>query len=157
MSSINISRIRKRKGSRYPSPYSKPCAKRERTPLGDAANLNDFGVNLLRLPPGAWSSQRHWHDCEDEFIYVLSGRVVLITEDGETGLEPGDCAGFPKGKADGHHLVNRSDTDAIVLEVGSRDRKDITIYPDIDLKYDPSAGGYVRKNGKPFPKKKSGA
>lgn len=155
MSRINISKIRKRKGSRYPAPYSKPCMARERTALGNAAGLKDFGVNLLRLPSGAWSSQRHWHDMEDEFIYVLSGAVVLVTDEGETVMEPGDCAGFPKNKADGHHLVNRSDTDAIVLEVGSRHREDITIYPDIDLKYDPKAGGYVRKNGKPFPKKKA--
>ena len=154
MSRINISKIRKRKGSRYPAPHARPCAKRERTPLGDAAGLKDFGVNLLRLPPGTWSSQRHWHDCEDEFVYVLSGKVVLVTDEGETPMEPGDCAGFPKNKADGHHLINRGDADAIVLEVGSRHRADITIYPDIDMKYDPKLGGYVRKNGKPFPKKK---
>ena len=155
MSRINISRIRKRKGSRYPAPYAAPCAKRERKPLGNAAGLTDFGVNLLRLPSGTWSSQRHWHDSEDEFIYVLSGAVVMITDKDETVLEPGDCAGFPKNRADGHHLVNRSSEDAIVLEIGSRHRKDITIYPDIDLKYDPAAGGYVRKNGKPVPKKKA--
>ena len=153
MPKVDIARIRKRKGSRYPAAHAAPCSKRERTPLGNAAGLYDFGVNQLRLPPGAWSSQRHWHDSEDEFIYVLSGEVILVTESGETLMRPGDCAGFPKNLEDGHHLINRGKTDAIVLEVGSRVRKDVTTYPDIDMMYDPKAGGYVRKNGKPYPKR----
>jgi len=152
MSRINISRIRKRKGARYPAPYAKPCANRERTPLGNAAGLTDFGVNLLRLPPGTWSSQRHWHDREEEFIYVLSGQVMLVTDKGETAMEPGDCAGFPKGKPDGHHLVNRSNGTAVCLEVGTRTTHDRTVYPDIDMVYDPALGGYAHRDGRPYPR-----
>ncbi len=154
MSRINVSKIRKHKGSRYPLPYATACMNRERKPLGDAAGLKDFGVNLMRLPPGAWSSQRHWHDLEDEFIYVVSGQVVLVTDAGETTLGPGDCAGFPKGRADGHHLINRSKADAFVLEVGSRHDADVATYSDIDMKSDPKRGGYVRKNGTAFPANK---
>ena len=86
--------------------------------------LTDFGVNLLRLPPGTWSSQRHWHTAEDEFVYVLEGEVVLVTDAGEETLRAGDCAGFKAGVKDGHHLQNRSQTDVVVLEVGSRKAED---------------------------------
>src|SRR5262249_11787288 len=130
MSKIDIALAPHRTGSGYPKPYDAPCANRRRTQLGDAAGLSDFGVNLLRLPSGAWSSQRHWHDREDEFIYVLAGEVVLVTDDGETVLKAGDCAGFPKNAADGHHLINKCEADALVLEVGSRTTSDVTIYSD---------------------------
>ena len=95
-------------GTFYPPPYDEPCRARERRKLGDAAGLTQFGVNLLRLPPGAWSSQRHWHFKQDEFVYVLEGEVVLVTNAGEEILKPGDCAGFKAGEEDGHHLQNRS-------------------------------------------------
>src|SRR5262250_560929 len=95
-------------GTLYPPPYDVPCRARERKKLGDAAGLTQFGVNLLRLPPGAWSSQRHWHVGEDEFVYVLSGEVVLVTDEGEEILKPGDCAGFKANDGDGHCLQNRS-------------------------------------------------
>lgn len=91
-------------GSRYPAPFDAPCAARSRQRLGDAAELTDFGVNLLRLPPGVWSSQRHWHSSEDEFLYVLEGEVVLVTNAGEQILKAADCVGFKAGVADGHHL-----------------------------------------------------
>src|SRR5271168_2138517 len=107
-------------GSRYPAPYDAPCAARARQRLGDAAGLTDFGVNLMRLPPGAWSSQRHWHTAEDEFVFIVEGEVVLVTDAGEELLRSGDCAGFKAGVKDGHHLQNRSHRDAILLEVGSR-------------------------------------
>ena len=107
-------------GTLYPSPYDVPCRPRERTKLGDAAGLSQFGVNLLRLPPGAWSSQRHWHTREDEFVYVLSGEVVLVTNGGEEVLRAGDAAGFPGGDANGLCLQNRSSSDARVLEIGTR-------------------------------------
>jgi uncharacterized cupin superfamily protein len=103
-------------GSGYPPPYGAACAARVRTRLGDAAGLTDFGVNLLRLPPGTWSSQRHWHTAEDEFVYVLEGEVVLVTDAGEETLRPGDCAGFKAGAEDGHHLQNRSQADVVLLE-----------------------------------------
>lgn len=135
-------------GSRYPAPYGAPCAGRVRNRLGDAAGLTDFGVNLLRLPPGTWSSQRHWHSAEDEFVYVLEGEVVLVTDSGEETLRPGDCAGFKAGVEDGHHLQNRSSTDALLLEVGSRKAEDAGDYPDIDLRFSPD--GFTRKDGSSF-------
>ena len=152
MTKIDIAKAPERKGSLYPAPFDKPCAERVRRQLGDAAGLTDFGVNLLRLAPGVWSSQRHWHDREDEFVYVLAGEVALVTDAGETLLKAGDCAGFPKGAADGHHLINRSAADALVLEVGTRSEDDATVYSDIDMKYDPERG-YVHKDGEPYPKR----
>jgi uncharacterized cupin superfamily protein len=105
-------------GTLYPPPHDEPCLSRERRRLGDVAGLTQFGVNLLRLPPGAWSSQRHWHTKEDEFIHVLSGEVTLVTEAGEEVLHAGDCAGFKGGDPNGHCLRNLSQNDATVLEVG---------------------------------------
>ena len=135
-------------GSTYPPPYAAPCAARVRNRLGDVAGLTDFGVNLLRLPPGTWSSQRHWHTAEDEFVYVLEGEVVLVTDAGEETLRPGDCAGFKAGIEDGHHLQNRSDADVVLLEVGSRKAEDAGDYPDIDMRFSPD--GYTRKDGTLF-------
>jgi uncharacterized cupin superfamily protein len=138
-------------GSRYPPPYDVPCAARARHRLGDAAGLMDFGVNLLRLPRGAWSSQRHWHSAEDEFVYVLEGEVVLVTDAGEETLRAGDCAGFRAGVKDGHHLQNRSAADVLVLEVGSRKAEDTGEYSDIDMRFSPD--GFARKDGTPYPRK----
>jgi uncharacterized cupin superfamily protein len=152
MPKIDIAKAPERKGSGYPAPFDAPCAARERKQLGDAAGLTDFGVNLLRLPPGTWSSQRHWHDREDEFVYVVAGEVVLVTDAGETVLKPGDCAGFAKNHPDGHHLINRGAVDAVLLEIGTRTEDDVTIYPDIDMKFDPEADGYVHRDGSPYPK-----
>jgi uncharacterized cupin superfamily protein len=135
-------------GSSYPPPYGAVCAARVRNRLGEAAALTDFGVNLLRLPPGTWSSQRHWHTAEDEFVYVLEGEVVLVTDAGEEILRPGDCAGFKAGVEDGHHLQNRSQTDVVLLEVGSRKAEDAGDYPDIDMRFSPD--GFTRKDGSPF-------
>ena len=107
-----------RVGSTYPAPSGAPLAGREKRALGDALKLTQFGVNLVTLAPGTWSSQRHWHANEDEFIYVLDGEVTLVTDAGEKVLGPGMAAGFPAGKPDGHHLVNRSERPALYLEVG---------------------------------------
>jgi uncharacterized cupin superfamily protein len=116
--------------------------------------LTQFGVNLLQLPPGAWSSQRHWHTHEDEFVYVLEGEVVLVTDAGEEILRAGDCAGFRAGDRDGHCLQNRSPQDARVLVVGSRNDADGGEYPDIDLRFRPGrysgGGGYCHKDGRPY-------
>ncbi len=135
-------------GSRYPVPFDAPCAARARRRLGDAAGLTDFGVNLLRLPPGTWSSQRHWHSAEDEFVYVLEGELVLVTDAGEEILRSGDCAGFKAGLKDGHHLQNRSSRDAVVIEIGSRKAaEDEGEYPDIDLRFLKGDAGYAHKDG----------
>jgi uncharacterized cupin superfamily protein len=146
MPKIDIDQAPTRFGTGYPPPFDAPCQARRRWQLGDAAGLSQFGVNLMRLPPGAWSSQRHWHSHEDEFVWVVSGEVVLVTDEGEQVLRAGDCAGFKAGVANGHHLQNRSDAEVVLLEVGSRfpdqDRCD---YPDIDLLADP--GGYLRRDG----------
>ncbi len=138
-------------GSRYPAPFGAPCSARVRQRLGDAARLADFGVNLLRLPPGAWSSQRHWHSAEDEFVYVLEGEVVLATGAGEEILRAGDSAGFKAGVPDGHHLQNRSARDAVLLEIGSRKpAEDGVDYPDIDLRVPEGGKAFTHKDGRPY-------
>lgn len=134
----------------YPEPFRALVAGRHRRRLGDAFGLTQFGVNLCRLEPGAASSQRHWHALEDELVYVLEGEVVLVTEAGETVLGPGMVAGFPAGRADGHHLINRSDRDALILEIGSRaPGPERVVYPDIDLVYE-KGRGYLRRDGTPW-------
>jgi uncharacterized cupin superfamily protein len=138
-------------GTLYPPPFDKPCRARGRRKLGDAAGLTQFGVNLLRLPPGAWSSQRHWHMEQDEFVYVVSGEVVLVTNAGEEILKAGDCAGFKAGDRDGHHLQNRGTRDALVLEIGTRTKSDRGEYSDIDMASDTSSGAiYLHKDGTPY-------
>ena len=148
---IDIDKTRVRKGSSYPAPYDEPCRGRLRHLLGDAAGLTQFGVNLLRLPPGSWSSQRHWHTAEDELAYILEGEVVLVTDSGEETLRAGDCAGFQAGVADGHHLQNRSNREALVLEIGTRKRQeDKVFYPDIDLIAAEGDKGYTHSDGTPY-------
>ena len=121
-------------GTLYPPPFDQPCRHRERRRLGDAAGLQQFGVNLLRLPPGSWSSQRHWHSHEDEFVYVLAGEVTLVSEAGTEVLHAGAAAGFRAGDPDGHTLQNRSAAEVLVLEVGLRvPAQDVTTYPGLDL------------------------
>ena len=117
---------------------------RMRKRLGLAGGLTDLGVNLTSLPSGCWSSQRHWHSHEDEFVYVIEGELTLIEDDGETVLRAGDCAAFPKGTGNGHHLVNRSGAAATYLEIGSRQPADVTTCSDIDLKSANSDGKFVR-------------
>ena len=139
-------------GTFYPPPYDQPCRARERRKLGDAAGLTQFGVNLLKLPPGAWSSQRHWHLKQDEFVYVLEGEIVLATNTGEEILKAGDCAGFKAGEEDGHHFQNRSSKDALLLEVGTRVEGDGAAYPGIDLVH-PANGIpaiYTHLDGTPY-------
>src|SRR5271166_6410696 len=120
MPKIDIAAVPERKGTGYPAPFDAPCAKRVRQRLGNAGGLTDFGINLVRLPPGVWSSQRHWHSHEDEFVYVLAGEVVLLTDAGEQSLRAGDCAGFKAGDRNGHCLQNRTASDAEILVVGTR-------------------------------------
>jgi len=136
-------------GSSYPAPFRALVAGRERRRLGDALGLDNFGVNLLRLPPGCASSQRHWHSRQDEFVYVLAGEVVLVTDGGEQTLGAGMAAGFPAGKADGHHLVNRGAGDALLLEVGDRAAADEVDYADIDMviRWVDGEERFLRKDG----------
>jgi uncharacterized cupin superfamily protein len=150
MPKIDVASVPARKGSGYPAVFAAPCAARTRQSLGDAGGLRDFGVNLMTLPPAGWSSQRHWHSHEDEFVYLLSGELVLIEDGGETILRAGDCAAFPKGTGNGHHLVNRSPTVAVYLEVGSRQPDDLTTCSDIDLKSANADGRFVHKDGTPY-------
>ena len=139
-------------GTLYPPPFDQPCRSRERRRLGDAAGLTQFGVNLLRLPPGAWSSQRHWHTTSDEFVYVISGEVVLVSDGGEEILRAGDAAGFKAGDANGHCLQNRSTIDAHVLEVGTRTPEDAGHYSEIDMvaPADGKPAVYIRRDGTPY-------
>ncbi len=151
MRKIDLEVAPRRDGTGYPPPYDERCRDKTRLRLGNAAGLTQFGVNLLRLPPGQWSSQRHWQHREDEFVYVLAGEVVLVTDAGEETLRQGDCAGFRAGDPDGHHLQNRSDAEALVLEIGARTPGgDGATYPDIDLHIAPGAEGYTRKDGTPY-------
>lgn len=156
MPKIDLSRAPQAKGSTYPKPFDEPCLGREWLRLAAAAGLTQFGVNLLTLKPGAWSSQRHWHAKEDEFVYVAEGEVVLVEDAGETILKAGDCAAWKAGVQDGHHLINRSQRDAKLLTIGTRDDADQGEYSDIDMKFGPGrysrAGGtgYSRKDGTPY-------
>ncbi len=154
MPKIDIDSSPRRVGASYPAPFDQPCLNRVRHRLGDAGGLTDFGVNLLELPPGAWSSQRHWHSAEDEFVYVLSGEVTLIDDAGEHVLRAGECAAFPKGDGNGHHLVNRSDSTVLCLEIGSRNGSDVCSYSDIDLSIGDRAKGYTHKDGTPYPRRR---
>ncbi len=136
----------------YPEPYRSRVAGRSRRKLGDACGLSQFGVNLTTLQPGGISALRHWHTHEDEFVWVVAGELVLITDAGEQRLEPGMCAGFPAGRQDGHHLVNRSAQPAQYLEIGSRADADLPVYPDDDLAYQRDAEGkrVMHKDGRPY-------
>lgn len=150
MPKIDFDCVPKRRGAGYPAPFDAPSADRVRQRLGDAGGLTDFGVNLTRLPPGNWSSQRHWHSHEDEFVYVLEGEVVLVEDGGETLLRAGDCAAFPKNSGNGHHLINKSQGDAIYLEIGSRQPDDLTTCSDVDMMSANADGRFVHKNGAPY-------
>ena len=140
-------------GTLYPPPLDEPCRSRQRTRIGNAAELTQFGVNFVRLPPGAWSSQRHWHTSSDELVYVLSGEIVLVTDEGEETLRAGDAAGFKANDPNGHHLQNRSAEEATFLEIGTRVAGDAAAYPDVDLVSPPDQKPalYTHRDGVPYP------
>jgi uncharacterized cupin superfamily protein len=147
---VNLASVPTTTGSRYPSPFDGPCRGRQNQQLGDAAGLTQFGVNLTRLPPGTWSSQRHWHRTEDEFVWVLEGEVWMVTDDGEEPMRSGECAGFKAGERNGHHFQNRATRDAVLLTIGTRDPDDSGEYSDIDMMFSArgfSGARYARKNG----------
>lgn len=155
MPKIDLASVPALTGSAYPPPFDEPCRARENRRVELAAGLTQFGVNLTRLPPGAWSSQRHWHEREDELVYVIGGDVMLVTDAGEEPLHAGDVAAFKAGVRDGHHFVNRSDADALLLTVGSRDDADRGEYSDIDMvfragRYTSGAAAFAHKDGTPY-------
>ncbi len=143
-----------RRGTDYPAPFDTDVGAREKRKLGDALGLTNFGVNLVTLSPGCWSSQRHWHSKQDEFTYVVSGVLTLVTDEGEQELRTGMIAGFPAGNENGHQLINKSDKDAVYLEVGDRTQGDVCEYPDIDMRTqvveDGKSDRYIHKDGTPY-------
>ena len=149
---LDPARLTPRVGSIYPAPFAAPVAGREKRALGDPLGLTQFGVNLVTLGPGSWSSQRHWHENEDEFIYVLEGTPTLVSDAGETQLQPGMCAGFAAGGT-AHHLENRTNRDVVVLEVGDRPAGDEVFYPADDIQAvmgDDGKWRFTRKDGTPY-------
>ena len=153
MPKINIAALKTDSYTGYPEPFRQAVLGRSRKRLGNAVGLDQFGVNLSRLKPGAASSQRHWHRHEDELVYVLEGELVLVEDGGETALKPGDAAGWKAGGADGHCLINRTSRDAVYLEIGSRAPREVATYPDIDMRAERDGNGmrYLHRDGTPYP------
>ena len=154
MGKIDITKAPVRTGTGYPPPFDALVKARQWQKLGDLAGLTKFGVNLVTLPPGTWSSQRHWHQLEEEFVWVLEGEAVMVTDAGEETMRAGDCAGFRAGDRNGHHFQNRSAADVLFLVVGTREPGDSGEYPDIDLKFAENpkidASVYFHKDGRPY-------
>lgn len=155
MKKINVTSIPPDRGSDYPAPFDQPCAGRARQRLARSQGITRFGINLTVIPPGGWSSQRHWHSHEDEFVFVVEGELTLVTDAGEEVLRAGDCAAFKAGNDDGHHLVNTSAQPVRILEIGNADPRDRCVYSDIDMVAEPGAPGYSHRNGSPYPIKQS--
>jgi uncharacterized cupin superfamily protein len=146
MPKLDLDAIETTSRTGYPPPYDAPMAKRHYRRLAPVAGLVDFGVTHVMLEPGGMSSQRHWHEGEDEFVVMLAGEAVLVEDEGETIMRPGDCAAFARGVANGHHLVNRSDAPCIFIAVGKPSRTDCH-YPDIDMHFDAAKEAFVPKDG----------
>ncbi len=152
MPKIDIAKLPADTRTGYPPPFDRVVVGRERKRLGNAAGLDQFGVNLTTLKPGAASALRHWHEQEDELVFILEGEAVLIEDGGETVLKPGDAAGFKANSPNGHHLVNKSERDVVYLEVGARSKYERAHYPDVDLMVVRADTGmrYTHKNGGPY-------
>jgi uncharacterized cupin superfamily protein len=153
MPKIEIATIPAQTMPGYPKEFAHVIAGREKQRIGDAVGLTQFGVNITRIKPGSASALRHWHEQEDEFIYMLEGELVLQENDGETGLAPGDAAGFKAGSGVGHCLINRGTRDAVYLEIGTRAARERVHYPDVDLRLerDGSDRRFMRKSGGALP------
>lgn len=151
MKKIDIASLPVRCGSDYPSPFDQPLAKTCRQSLASSQGLKAFGVHLKVMQPGSWSSQRHWHSHEDEFVWVVEGELTLVTDAGEELLRAGDCAAFKAGEPDGHHLINKSAHPAKVLEIGNADRRDRCVYPDIDMLAEPEVAAFSHRDGSLYP------
>lgn len=149
MPKLDLDSIESTNRTGYPPPYAAAMAKRHYRRLAAAAGIEDFGISHVTLEPGGISSQRHWHEGEDEFVVMLEGEAVLVEDEGETALRPGDCAAFPKGVPNGHQIVNRSDRPCIFIAVGKPAATDCH-YPDIDMHLDAASGSFVRKDGTAF-------
>ncbi|MES2986311.1 MAG: cupin domain-containing protein [Pseudomonadota bacterium] len=153
MPKLDLDTIPQSNKTGYPDPFDQPVQGRWYRRLGPVSGLSEMGVSHVTLKPGAWSSQRHWHSAEDEFVVMLSGEAMLIDDQGEHVMRAGDCASFPKGQEDGHHFVNRSDADCVFIAVSAGDKAgDSGVYPDIDMVF--GSGGYARKDGTPYPTKR---
>ena len=152
MPKIDIHAIEWKGGSGYPEPHRRLVEGRTRKRLGDAGGLTQFGVNLTRLQPDAASAHRHWHENEDEFVFIVEGEATLVEDDGETVLRAGEAAAFKAGVSNGHHLINRSDRDVYYIEIGTRAPADRGIFPDIDLGFvkDENGPRFTRKSGEPL-------
>ena len=152
MAKLDLTKVPVKTGSIYPSPYAEMMAGRSSLRLGDAGGLTQFGVNLVILQPGALSSLRHWHMAEDEFVMVTEGECVLVQDAGETLMKVGDCVAFPANVPDGHHFINRSDAVAQFLVVGSKAKREVATYSDVDLVLTVEAGqaSYTYKDGSPW-------
>ena len=152
MPKIDVTKVPVKSGSLYPAEFQSECRGRHRQALGDAVGLTQFGVNITRIEPGQASSLRHCHAEEDEFILMLEGELVLVENDGETVLKPGDAAGFKAGSGIAHRLLNRSARDAVYLEVGTRSVTEHVRYPDVDLMLvrDGQGRRYLHNNGEPY-------
>jgi uncharacterized cupin superfamily protein len=153
MPKIDLATLQTRAGSpNYPAPFRHVCAGRHKTALGQAVGLSQFGVNLTKLEPGAATALRHWHEQEDEFVYILEGECVLIENGGEVTLNAGDCAGFKANIDNGHCIVNRTDREVLLLEVGTRAPSERSHYPDDDLKFERDDGvvRVLHKSGAPY-------
>ncbi|QYZ70521.1 cupin domain-containing protein [Neotabrizicola shimadae] len=140
MPKLDLSQVPVKTGSIYPEPYASMVKGRSSLRLGDAGGLTQFGVNLVMLEPGAMSSLRHWHMAEDEFVMVTEGECVMVQDGGETVMRPGDCAAFPAGSTDGHHFLNRTEKVAKFLVVGTKAKREVATYSDVDLKVEIEAG-----------------
>lgn len=153
MPKIDIAAIPEVCATGYPAPFDALVAGRHRRRIGNAGGITQFGVNLCRLEPGSASSQRHWHEGEDELVYMLEGEAVLVEDEGETILRPGDAAAFKAGVPNGHHIVNRSERDVLFLEIGTRSSGDRAQYSDIDMQavVEGGAARYLHKDGSPYP------
>ena len=149
MPKVDLAAIAETNRTGYPPPYDAEVAGRWYRRLAPATGLTDFGASFVTLEPGAWSSQRHWHEGEDELMVMIAGAAVLVEDGGQTLLTPGDIVAWPKDVANGHHLINESDAPCHFLVVGASNGKDCH-YPDIDLHLEGATDRYLHKDRTPY-------
>lgn len=153
MPKLDLATIPQTNGTGYPEPFDAAVQGRWYRRLAPAAGLTALRASHVVLKPGAWSSQRHWHDEEDEFLVMLTGEAVLVEDENRTVLKPGDVCAWPMGVANGHHLINESASDCTFIAMSAGNAKGGCDYADIDMKF---AGGYFQKDGTPYPPRKTG-